>query len=286
MITNCRFGHSRFVGIRGTGNVFEVRHSTFDLGTEYAAGLRGWAYHVQLRSDNGLFEDCRFTGRSVGIYVTAATGQYLMPPNNTKVKNCCFTGQTKYAIWLDDQGAGFTAFKNSIFEDNMITNAANGIREEKGANTIIRRNRISGGSGNGIMTSISAVNDSICNNVIYGFNGNEIHMPVGTSTKIYNNTVDGDIYLRGSTSSVVRNNYVKSLTDAVTISNNLDIDTIATAGHFRNYAAHDYRLNPAAFSSIDEGHPVSLSSDIVGTNVPQGCGPDIGAYEYPSEGQK
>jgi hypothetical protein len=119
-------------------------------------------------------------------------------------------------------------------------------------------------------------NLKIYRNVIYG-TSNAIIMKMGSNAKIYNNTVDGNIDLTEADSERVWNNYFGSLTSAAYSDCNIDIDTISTSRHFRDYANHDYRLRTTALSAINHG-----ATDIAG-NASHGNSVDIGAFTYKSD---
>jgi hypothetical protein len=149
-------------------------------------------------------------------------------------------------------------------------------------NTTIRGNRIHG-NYYGIQTG--AFNEGIDvvdvhYNVLYGNAHGDVSGQAGDHLNLYNNTVDGTVDCAGTTNNVARNNLYKTLTGTFTESCNLDIDAIATADTFTDYAGHDYSLKSTAAGAIDKGCDVSLTCDIAGTAVPQGPAPDIGAYEY------
>lgn len=61
--------------------------------------------------------------------------------------------------------------------------------------------------------------------------------------------------------------------------NNLDVDSANGDDHFVNVLDKDYRLK-ASSTAVDAGADAGLTVDILGTSIPQGSDPDLGAYEF------
>jgi hypothetical protein len=135
-------------------------------------------------------------------------------------------------------------------------------------------------------------NFSIHHNVIWGvgvgmtFNGSK------NNILIYNNTVDAERSAIGGNMSdstggdasgtILRNNILLPRDSfpgvGHTADHNLDSDT---KQYFVDASNHNYQLtsqSPAIDAGTTSG--LSLKTDILGTSIPQGGGPDIGAYEY------
>ncbi|HBL75456.1 MAG: hypothetical protein A2W90_03760 [Bacteroidetes bacterium GWF2_42_66] len=207
---------------------------------------------TNLKIHNVLFKD-----NSYGIYA------YNKDVNRTAIEDCRFESNTNDGIYFYNGG-----FNRIIQRCSFINNGSDGIHlnrsSQTSTNLMINYNLFYGNTGYGINTSGASC---------------------ATGLKVYNNTVDGNITLSGTSGSTVRNNFFKDLVEGSTPtkSNNLDIDDISVANYFVDYANHDYRLRSTAMLSINKGYNVSLTSDIAGTSVPQGSAPDIGAYEYAGE---
>ncbi|MBN1415992.1 MAG: cadherin domain-containing protein [Bacteroidales bacterium] len=283
-IINSYFGKSPGQAVRYASGVAStitggvLKHCYFDKRWTKHSDVDGRDYYIQVRQDNLTFEDCRITGGNIGIFVTSAGDEYEMPPDNLTVKNCYFKDLTGYGIWLADNGTGYKEFYNTTIEDNYMLNVATGIRDDKGINTVIRRNVMTKGKGSGINTVKSSVGMRIYYNVLADFTGNEIYLPVGSGATIYNNTVDGEINCNGTTSSVAKNNFYKSLAGISSQSNNVDIDAITPSEYFENYTGRDYRLKVSAKNAIDKGTNVGLKYDLM--EYPVVGLPDIGAFEF------
>ncbi|OFX33285.1 MAG: hypothetical protein A2W92_18675 [Bacteroidetes bacterium GWA2_42_15] len=273
---NCYFSNSVHASWRATcGRGSSLKHSIIEN-----SGIKG----IQIRDNNITIEDVRIINSAQdAIEITGnTTGNYYMP-NGTTIKNCFIKqGGSEASIIVREPSSTFQICHNTTIENCLLENGNIGIQSNDSYSMQIRKNKISGFSSYPIRIytnySNKVFNPAITYNVIY--NSGALVVEDGMGAKIYNNTVDGEINLTGSSGSMVRNNYFQSLTNAGTESNNLDIDTINVANHFLNYPTHDYRLKSTAHSSINKGYNVSLTSDIAGTNIPQGNGPDIGAYEY------
>ncbi len=280
-LTNCYFGNTRGWSVRlAGGKGATIKHCLFNNKMSPVSGLNGYTYSLQVRQNHALIEDCRFMdlNRYAVIYFTAAGNEYEMQSDYTKVKNCYLSGSSMYGIWLDDQGSSYTPFHNNVFEDNYITNSPIGISVEDGYKNNILRNIIANGSQNGIKTSIASVGLFICHNIIYGFTGDAISIPVGSGAIVYNNTVDGSINCTGSTSSTIKNNLYKVLAGTMTQTNNLDLDGVPVTNYFESYSNHKYKLLSTAALAINKGVSLGINTDFLGNKI-SGM-PDIGAYEY------
>ncbi|HBL73880.1 MAG: hypothetical protein A2W90_14385 [Bacteroidetes bacterium GWF2_42_66] len=292
---NCVIDTSQSSGMKiGVGPVTVTNCSVNGSGIRLTTGMHGKIRHtlltnspthaIQIRGDYTTVEDCRITDSDYdGIICELNDNPH--GPDHITIRNCYIENTAVRAITIWKSSAGANIMHDYTIEDCSLKSGDMGIRINQGSAIIIRRNIITGfGTNGGIRINdqygtAEADNIDMYYNVFYN-NGNDIMALNGSNHKIYNNTSDGNINLTGSTLTTARNNYFKSLTGAATYDHNLDIDTITTANHFQYYANHDYRLRSIAFSSINHGFNVSFTSDMIGTSVPQGTAPDIGAYEY------
>ena len=248
---------------------------------------------LQVRYPDVVISDGIITGATErdgsGMYLVTGDN-YGGKPTNLRIHNVLFKDNL-YGIYGYNSKINGTIIEDCRFESN--TN--DGIYFWNGGfNRIIRRCSFINNGSDGIHlfnSSQTSTNLNINYNEFYGNAGYAINAPIpavgktcATDLKVYNNTVDGNITLSGTTGSVVRNHFFKALVEGTTPtkSNNLDIDDISTGNYFTNYAGHDYSLKSTASLAINLGYNVSLTSDIIGTSVPQGGTPDIGAYEYVS----
>lgn len=269
---NCYFSNSINNGWRNTcGNYGSLKHCVFENISRKS---------VQIRGDHTTIEDVRMLNS--GQYGIEITGNEIPDgADYTRIKNCYISGSGINAIRIAEISSEYQVMKSHIIEDCTIKNGDIGIMSNDSRNLTIRRNKIYGFTSYPIRIYTNYTNKvfdpEISYNVIY--NTKAVVIEDGTGAIVYNNTVDGEIDLRGSGSAIVRNNYFRNLLNDGISSNNLDMDTISTTKHFFDYLNHDYRLKTTAFSSIDHGYNVSLISDIIGSSVPKGSKPDIGAYE-------
>jgi hypothetical protein len=108
---------------------------------------------------------------------------------------------------------------------------------------------------------LSATSITAKNNIIYGSNSKDFTYTNGTGAP--NSTNDYNIYFNGTAVTTGSGSHSKSVDPK-----------------FVSAATGDFRLLPTS-PAIGAGATLSsITSDIVGTAVPQGSGPDIGAYEY------
>jgi len=281
-VTNCRFGKSIHDALRITSGSLgaTVKHSYFDMG--FTTATEGYN-NIQVRGHNTTVEDCRFIGGGGGVYMTAAAGAYYQQPDNVTVRNCYFRGQGNTSIWMRPPSNTYNPSYDHVYENNYILTNGRGINYRDANNLTIRRNVIIGlvtpAVSEGIINSEADVNPNIYYNIISNFSYG-IYFNVGAGSEIYNNTVTNGIYLLGSGTETVRNNFYSSLTSATTASNNIDVDDIVQTTYFEDYDNNNFKLINTAMDAINSGYNVSLTPDIIGTIVPQGSAPDIGAYEY------
>jgi hypothetical protein len=281
-VINCRFGISIQDALRITSGSLGVlvKHCYFNMGYEQTA--EGYN-NIQIRGHNTTVEDCRFIGAGCGVYITAAAGVYYQQPDYVTVKNCYFKNQGNTAIWMRPPSNTYNVSVDHVYENNYILTKGRGINYRDANNLTIRRNVIIGlttpSTLEGIINSEADVNSNIYYNVLSNFTYG-IYSQVGSGLEIYNNTIMNPVYLTGSSSQTVRNNFYKSITTPAIQSNNIDIDDIVMSDYFVNYASNNFTLKGTALYAIDLGYDVSLTPDIIGVTVPKGLATDIGAYEY------
>lgn len=273
---NCYFSNSVNASWRATcGKGSSLRHSVIENTGRKA---------VQIRDNNITIEDVRIinSGQNAIEITGNTTGSYYMP-KNILIKNCYIEeGGFEASIVVREPNFNFKLSQNTTIEDCIIKEGKVGIQSNDSYNMKIQRNKIFGFKTNPIRIYTNYTdkifNASLNYNVIW--NSGPLVVEDGIDATIYNNTIDGNIDLTGTSGSQVRNNYFQLLVGSAVVSNNLRIDTITVVNHFQNYANRDFRLMATAFSSIDHGCPLDIASDISGNSIPQGSAPDIGAYEF------
>jgi len=127
------------------------------------------------------------------------------------------------------------------------------------------------GPGGGVYASTSAV---IYNNTFHGVSG----VASGGSISARNNIIsftDGGQSAFGSTSDLVEDHNLLSSGEAS------EGSFVGDPG-FVSDDAGDFHLSSSS-AALDRGADVGFETDMDGTTVPQGSGPDIGAYERPVE---
>lgn len=282
-VTNSRFGHSHYDGIRFTcGRGHILRYCVVQTGS---TSMSGWCSAIQFRGDNGLIEGCRIIGNYQGIYVVPPGGgkgwTYELYPDSFHLKNTLLLGQFGYGVQFWPNGdVNYTSSVGDIIEDCYFKNTTLGIWFRDLRDIIIRRNIIAETNGTwGIQSSGTETSTgiNIYYNEIYGFSTDEIEIPLSSGLTLYHNTIDGTIDLAGSTSPVTRNNFFRSST--TNTSNNIDLDEITETDYFVNYASKNFALKSTATDAINHGYNLNLSPDIIGTSEQEGT-EDIGAHEY------
>lgn len=287
LIQNCYFGQIRGTITTGAyqirfaeGSKPKLRHCYFEEIPGTQATMT--SAHIQLRADDAEFTDCRFMGYGTGIYVTTpGTAGNEVYPDSMTVTNCLFRNMDYAGIYTSpSEGDAANHSVGDIIQDSKFENVPLALRLRDWYHPIIRRNFIQGTGATGIAVAEAAESFEINYNVIYGYTSNQIYLTLGSNHVIYNNTVDGSINCTGVTSATARNNFYISIPGVTTQSNNIYIGGIVTSLYFNDYTNHDYSLKITAADAIDKGYDVSLTNDIIGTSVPKGASPDIGAYEY------
>jgi hypothetical protein len=281
-ITNCRFGSSARAGVRfADGNHGGVmKHCLVETGrfTDQIS-----YYSVQVRMDNTTIEDCRISGGSSSIYLTAPgdANCYEMQPHHVTIKNCYLENAVVAGIWVAPPNDQYQASTGHVYKDNLIKNTRIGIRDRNGNGTIIQRNRIFNTS-QGIYISDEwsgkGRNIKVLNNLIYGCSDKAVYIVNGDKYSLVRNTVNGQVDVSGATNTTVINNIYSSLTGGSTVNKNLEIGSLTTSDYFVNFKENDYCLKTTASKAINQGVSDGIAQDyafnpIVGN-------PDIGAWEY------
>jgi len=276
-IINCYFGPSKsnyplFAARLTNGKGSEVRYCHFEPQSTYHESNAGC---LQVRSKNTLIEGNIFKGSANGIFITGYSFENLSPDNLT-IRNNHFLGNTSRGIFFTQPGISYFAFNDNVIEDNYFNNpTTNAIFIRDLRDNIIRRNIFKGGQDAIYSSTTEASNGvDIYYNLFYGQSSNSLEFTAGTDITIYNNTVDGNIVVPQTAQFTVKNCFWRSTT--VDNGNNIDMDEYT----FGNYFNADYSLKVTALEAIDLGAELGFTIDLVGNTVPQGAGPDIGAYEF------
>jgi len=216
------------------------------------------------------------------FYELPVTNAMQMGVSNTVVQNNHIDHPGRHGLWM--------VFTNCQILNNYMTDVrgmhADGIAVFQGSSNVLVKGNVIVNSGVPVCTQAST-------NVTVAYN--HLHCPgfyayadyAGcTNLKIHNNTLRTDTYyysLRNDSGGEVKNNIYYSRTGSLTPDANgnlvLDDNHSMDAAVFADPAGGDYRLR-AGGPGVDAALALGYTSDAVGTPVPLGQGPDIGAYEW------
>jgi hypothetical protein len=203
-----------------------------------------------------------------------------------------------YNVVWDNLGLhanGLTVYmgcKDMLVEGNEVYNSNDCLTIQDGSNIVIRRNIL---DAHGTEACIAAwagkplKNVTIVNNVLLRSGGNwksGIYEDNGIDGCIIkNNIIDGLACGRSGIKGEMSNNLWTSKGRNYQGEKPGDIIESDLKKIFVDPDNHDYRLKPGS-PAIDAGCETESKEDIAGTAVPQGGKPDIGAYEFVSDGPR
>jgi parallel beta-helix repeat protein len=185
---------------------------------------------------------------------------YAPQPNNSfRVFDNVIYSNLFHGLSVEYAGSADTVtLYNNVLYDNGATNIGGGI------------SLLNNGQG-----SLVTAKNNIC------FENRYCDLFIGNSIGTY--VLDHNLYFR-STGPMIRvdateflaSDFPKYQAAALQDLHSLSKDPVLT-----NPAVHDFTLGPGS-PCVDSGIDVGLSFDFNGISIPQGQGPDIGAYEYPA----
>jgi|GEM_PF-1176289 len=171
--------------------------------------------------------------------------RYSYAANNKKT-DVCLTGTGSFSI-----------YDNIFYHDTVGTLAL--VYLQGTTHTFYNNDVVSkGNTGTGVQV-ITGTSATLKNNIIYGFTTGIVADSGSTATSDYDL-----LYQNGS---------------AQYTGISAGIHSLSQNPVFADLSSNDFRLQDSS-PAINAGTDVALTSDYVGTAVPQGSTPDIGAYEY------
>lgn len=252
--------------IKGTSDYsFLVENNLFTDTTQkaYVSGLFGCGITIEGDTRDVIVRRNYFSNIGKGIGINAT--EYADPVRIYDVirvnidynifENIGYTNENSWNIELVSESA------NAVIEDIYIDN-----------NVMISNPSIQSEAGLFIMPKGTMSNIRLRNNIIQGMRFAPIYLYyyTGQVSNLYNqnnilyNNGNSNLILYATTPPVI--NYVVS-------------DTIMTDPLFIGGSPYSYALQSNS-PAIDAGLDVGLVSDFIGTLVPYGSAPDIGAYEW------
>ncbi len=179
----------------------------------------------------------------------------------------------------------FESTSDLIIEESYFFKNEIGIRVlENASNITMRQNRLYSNSEYGLRIDDFnglAANINLYYNLIYDNTEEGIYLHGVSNLSIFNNTLpNGRIYITPSSANtgiIIRNTITKDIIGNHSGSKNILSPSVNL---FTNYTNKDFSLRSTASAAIDKALNMNQYYDIVGTSVPQGNEPDIGAFEY------
>ena len=199
------------------------------------------------------------------------------------------SGVIRYNYFDNMSGRAIDGFLgNSQIYYNVIGNVHEGAAgsalaiEVNGRNNTVYNNVIYNSTNIGIMVNSDPVagdvSNIVKNNIVYMPGGN--HLIYVASGVTANPVMDNNVFWGGSAGATkyhwkgTQYNFTNWKTQSGGDSNSTETNSL-----FVNASAANFSLQ-AGSPAIDAGANVSLTRDFVGTVVPQGSAPDMGAYEF------
>lgn len=274
---------------------FKVRYSNHH-------GILGQTLSNHLIFDN---VDSSYTGRS-GISPGAFT--------DITIKNSRFDHNGMIStVRADYTGIQLSGTTNCTITNNVVSNGNNdsGINVKASSNSnYIANNVVFNNAQHGIDVSTSSLNNTLYNNTLYNNTEQGINVESSSTGNVIKNNIMANnqayqlsIFDSGSTTGLVLDynlyHFSNASTSTIRFAGSFySINTFATYKSDKSQDANsitgdplflnssgllntasDYKLSSSS-PAIDTGVSVSISSDYMGTAIPQGSLPDIGAYEY------
>ncbi len=253
------------VSVKGFNHTLQNNriHDASYAGTDCAVVWTEMDTSGHVISNNRLYN----SGRSIIVH---RRGKRLKILNNNIYNGGIQFNDLGLTYTYQSDGDG-TEIAYNFVHDNLSTgHSAMGIYLDNGSSNYLVHHNVIWNTANAIQLNLNSLNNKIYNNVAMAKN-----------FSIGGGVAPSDPSMAGT---VIRNNICNaSLTHwlgvaGATVDHNI---LSGTDPKFVDAANFDFRLKPTS-SAIDAGVDVGLTQDFVGTPIPQGGKPDIGAYEYTS----
>ena len=182
----------------------------------------------------------------------------------------------------------------AIFRGNVVSGCTHGALLHLSYNTTLVNNTFYNNRGTSIYLSERSqnqvVNNVIKNNICYGVGSSQYTLsiirhpsstlPVGQiNNNLYYNPNNSTHFRFGNTGSPLNVLTYAQWRSKTGIDSGHDSNSLSTNPLLVNVAANNFQLTSSS-PCIDAGTNVDLAKDIIGTVIPRGNAPDIGAYEY------
>ena len=174
-----------------------------------------------------------------------------------------------------------TVTRNKIYNYGFGDSRENAIVINNGDDNFVTYNRIYGSAAKGIGIGTNANNNKVYNNTVDTITGIGIEISNATTTTKNNIVTNITNSTKVSTVGTRSNNFGEASDTGIDIVGNPRFVDAANGDYRLCAGAGDPHANCGATPSaaIDVGVDVGLTSDAVGTTVPQGSGVDVGALE-------
>ena len=182
----------------------------------------------------------------------------------------------------------------ATFRGNVVSGCTHGALLHLSYNTTLVNNTFYNNRGSSIYLSERAqnqvVNNVIKNNICYGIGSSQYTLSIirHPSSTLPVGQIDNNLYYNPNNSTQFRFGNTGSPLNVLTYAQ-WRSKTGVDAGHDRNslstnpllvnVSANNFQLTSSS-PCLDAGTDVGLPKDIIGTVIPKGNAPDIGAYEY------
>ncbi|MHA1360609.1 MAG: PKD domain-containing protein [Candidatus Helarchaeota archaeon] len=275
IIDNCDIHHNGSMGfneggIRVRGSQVEIKNCfIYDnytvsvnedaCGILLASGSSDCKVHHNIIYDNGN----AINGEAIGLYNSNGNSIY-----------CNRLSGSELAIEVNNSADNNEIYYNIFF--GTLGNATICVSTVEGCSTGNKfyNNTIDCNGKSGIENYCSG--NTYKNNIIYNISSSSYAIYQGNANY---STMDYNCYEPNDSGYIIWDN--GNLCDLANwqASSGQDTNSIALDPLFVDEKNHNYTLRPDSFC-INNGVDVKLTEDYVGTPVPQGPSPDIGAYEY------
>jgi len=249
--------------------------------------------------------DSSYTGRSglsIGIF------------SNLTVRNSRFDHNGMLStVRADYTGIQLSGTTNSTIVNNVVSNGNNdsGINIKASSNSnYVANNIVFNNPQHGIDISTSSINNTVYNNTLYNNTEQGINVETTSTGSVIKNNIMANnqayqfsVFDSGSTTGLVLDNnayyFSNSATSMIRFAGSFysmstfstyksdksqDTNSIAVNPNFLNSSGNfnqvaDFKLLSTS-TLINAGATLDVTSDYIGTSVPQGSLADIGAYEF------